>query len=391
MSKEMCSSFKFCWVLSVVFLSTVFLQAEEPKKTDKKRSIPYYFVAIHNEPFHYPAGEKMLKESYAVLRKMVAAADKYNIKLTLMFTAQYADYISSDKKRMSELKEWEKRGHEIAAHHHSIYHGNWDGYTNYSKEKAMEERKRRLRTARRGLQRKPEKYLGTLKDYIKRLKRINPKVKSGCMNEEADKNCMPDEIIYATCSGFANFGKPGRRLSDTVAEKGKNEFVTVGKVNGIERKWLCHFQTTTPDRVSSAKKVFESMSSGVYGSVNHSSTRELGSFLLWLEFLHSKDPEGKFSRTVTEIIEQRLLPEKEIPQKLLTERPDTSIREEIPKAVKRLKALLREKEAEGVDVSEAVELDRESRKAFRKGDYKKCLELLNRAIKLLEEKDSGEK
>ena len=39
-------------------------------------SIPYYFIAVHNEPFNYPSprGEKQLAEAYTVLSQMVAYA-----------------------------------------------------------------------------------------------------------------------------------------------------------------------------------------------------------------------------------------------------------------------------------------------------------------------------
>ncbi|MFZ2603265.1 MAG: hypothetical protein WAX79_04600, partial [Candidatus Omnitrophota bacterium] len=71
---------------------------------------------------------------------MVKKANGYNIKLTLMFTAQCADYISERPERTTEFEKWKKHGHEIAAHHHSIYHANWDGYTNYTKEEAEAQR-----------------------------------------------------------------------------------------------------------------------------------------------------------------------------------------------------------------------------------------------------------
>ena len=283
------------------------------KPTLSELQIPYYFIAIHNEPYHVSGGEKKLAEEYNTLKRMVAKADQYNIKLTLMFTAQWADYISESPKRLADLESWKKQGHEIAGHHHSIYHGNWDGYTDYSKEEAEAQRRKQGKT--------PEKYLGTLTDYINHLRKINLDIKSGCVNDEHDKRAMPDKIIYDTCSGFANYGEVGIRLGDQDQKKGKNEYILTGTANGILRKWLTHYQITTPERQKTAQTVFDSMNpSYVYGVVTHSASGvQEEEYYNFLEFLHSRDPEGKKSRTVSEIIDQKLLPEETISTDLLNQ------------------------------------------------------------------------
>lgn len=280
--------------------------------SEAKRNIPYYFIAIHNEPHNSePGSREKIDQGYATLKEMVRKANEYNIKLTLMFTPQWADYISENSERMAELESWKKHGHEIAAHHHSIYHGNWDGYTDYTKKEAETQRIKQGKT--------PEEYLGTFNDYIDKLKKLNQNIHSGCVNEEHDKAEMPDEIIYGTCSGFANYGEPGRRESDAQnLDKGKNEFITVGNYKGIQRKWLTHYQTN--NEVETAKKVVASMKGGVWGSVFHSNKRESVSFYAFLEFLHSIDSAGAKSKTVSQIIDQKLIPEKIISDDLLNEK-----------------------------------------------------------------------
>ena len=287
---------------------------QKPASPEPQKSIPYYFIAIHNEPYHFDGGEKKLAKEYNTLKRMVAKADQYNIKLTLMFTAQWADYISESPERMADLESWKKHGHEIAAHHHSIYHRNWDGYTNYSKEEAKAQRREQ------GFE--PEEYLGTFEDYINKLKKINPDIKSCCCNEEHDKKEMPDEIIYSTCSGFANCGEVGTRLSDVDQKKGKNEYILTGTANGILRKWVAHYQITTPERQKIAQTVFDSMNpSYVYGVVTHSASGvQEEEYYDFLEFLHSRDTEGKKSRTVSEIIDQKLLPEETISTDVLNQK-----------------------------------------------------------------------
>jgi hypothetical protein len=166
----------------------------------------------------------------------------------------------------------------------------------------------------------------------------------------------------------------------------------VGTVGGIARKWLCHFQTTRVERVDRAKEAFSEMRTGVYGSVNHSSPREWPAFVAWLDFLHARDPSGRQSRTVSEVIEQRLLPEKEIPSEVLHASPTPAApqgpRAEIERTVAVLKRLLQERRAAGVDVSEAERLDRASRRALHQGQPDHCLRLLRRAIETLKESAS---
>ena len=167
----------------------------------------------------------------------------------------------------------------------------------------------------------------------------------------------------------------------------------MGTVGGIARKWLCHFQTTRVERVDGAKEAFSEMRSGVYGSVNHSSRREWPAFVAWLDFLHGRDPGGRQCRTVSEVIQQRLLPEKEIPSEVLHASPTPAaprgLRAEIARTVAVLKRLLQERRAAGADVSEAERLDRASRQALRQGQPDQCLRLLRRAIEMLNDSPSG--
>ena len=250
---------------------------------------------------------------------MISLADDYNIKLTLMFTAQWADYISSSSERMAELEGWKVNGHEIAAHHHGIYHGAWDGYTGFTKEEAFAQRAKMGRTS--------EAYLGTLEDYMTHLKKINPYINSGCVNDEASKKEMPDEIIYDTCSGFSNHLALGERETDGQSpKKGINEYILSGVVNGIERKWIAHNQIPETSLEQSSEETFSSLSSDkVYGIIVHSSQRELPTFTAYLEFLHSQDSNAKKSRTLTEIIKSKILPEEKLSSELASKSYDSNV------------------------------------------------------------------
>ncbi|CAK8724545.1 Polysaccharide deacetylase [Candidatus Electrothrix aarhusensis] len=275
---------------------------------EESNNIPWYFIAIHSEPYNHEWNHYFTERAYGNLTKMIAQADAYHIKLTLMFAPAWVDFLLSDKERVAAVERWKKNGHEIAGHHHSVWHGNWDGYSSLSRQEAEAWR---VKVGGHDYEScyGSESYYGTLTDFTTKLQRLDPAVKSGCMNDEISRSALPDAIIYNTCSGFANYGEVGRVERDPKPEKGKNEYVSVGTYNGIERKWLTHHFLL---EANAAKKVFSTMHSGVYGTVNHSSPRELQTFLEYLEFLHQVDPQGEKSRTMSEIIEQKLLPEKQL-------------------------------------------------------------------------------
>jgi len=282
------------WALTLVGLGVVALGKMHTANA-QTQTPPYYFVAIHCEP----SAEDEIASNFGVLREMVAYADAYHIKLTIMLTPQWADYIAADPARLAEVQSWMENGHEIAAHHHSIYHGSWDGYTNFPPDVV------------RAQVSNPRPYLGTLDDYIAALQQLNPNVQAGCVNDERDKRVMPDAIIYDTCSGFSNAGEPGERNGDNVPEKGVNHFMTVGTVNGIQRKWLTHYQVY--HRPLAAFQTMMAMEGGVYGVVTHAAAGQDAPLYTFLDAVHEVDPEGAFSRTVSEIVEEALLPEVELP------------------------------------------------------------------------------
>lgn len=276
--------------------------------------VPYYFFAVHNEPQNRPNGRADIEKAYPVLEDMVARADRYNMKLTLMFSAQWADYIAESPERLAEVRSWKAAGHEISAHHHGVWHGSWDGYSSYSEAEADAIRIQQGHNP-------PEEYHGTLDDYMAHLYQLDPGVKSGCLNEEPDKQEMPDQILYGTGSGLANHGEPGVRELDPTPTKAINDFITVGNVNGIQRKWLAHYQIYHD--LASSQQVFDQMDSGAFGGVVHSVQSQAEALYSLMEHIHQQDPQGLNSRTMTGIIEGGLLPEKTVSDEVINEM-DTS-------------------------------------------------------------------
>ncbi len=67
---------------------------------------------------------------FETAEKLVQKADDYGFHLTLAFNPQWAEYILLDNTRTDTVKQWQKKGHEIAFHHHSVNHPDWNGYSN---------------------------------------------------------------------------------------------------------------------------------------------------------------------------------------------------------------------------------------------------------------------
>lgn len=83
------------------------------------------------------------------------------------------------------------------------------------------------------------------------------------------------------------------------------------------------------------------------------------------------------------ILEMKHVEEKE--EETLRKRPEgVPTKDEIPMLVRRLKMLIQEKKAQGVDTSSAERLDEQSRQAMMRGDEEECIRLLKEAIGLLE-------
>jgi hypothetical protein len=111
-------------------------QSKNEKITENKNQNYAGFVVIHMEPGTGVQEQKNLTNPQTYwpnLVDLVTAADKYEIKLTLLFNPQWAEYILQDQKKLSLLRSWETNGHEIGYHQHGPQaHGMnyWNGYTN---------------------------------------------------------------------------------------------------------------------------------------------------------------------------------------------------------------------------------------------------------------------
>jgi hypothetical protein len=228
---------------------------------------PGTFVAVHLEPNN--------TSYYQVLVDMVALADSFRVPLTLEFTPQWADTILADPSLLAQVRGWQKKGHEIAAHHHAVSYGagGWDGYTNRPPAEYPV----------------PIKYRGNMQDYFILLSRLagDSLLLTGCITDaEAD---WPAGIPYRTEGHNVTEG-----LSRPVPETLNSQAVTrvgFGLVN-------------TKLRVDTAKALFNSAGSkDVLGVVLHEKDHAVNPNNLrsWLQFLKDR---GGTVKTVRRILKE---------------------------------------------------------------------------------------
>jgi hypothetical protein len=253
---------------------------------------PRYFITVENGAYNYKGGGAQLQESFRALEGMVKLADAQGVRLTLLFSAQSALYISSGPARLAALQAWKRTGHEVGAYHLGPDVRLWDGYSDLPGEELS-----RLRKDRTAKGEAPGH-----KEFLAALAPLEPALKSGCMRGRADLDFLKAAPLYEVCGGEGGHGGSGDGYS------GVNEFVALRGAAGA--KGLSVFNPAGKAGIEAAKKAFSGMSSGVYGAAFKSSPSEFGAFYAWLAFLRSVDPLGVKSRTASAVVESGLLPEK---------------------------------------------------------------------------------
>ena len=226
---------------------------------------PHTFVAVHCEPNN--------TQFYPSLVEMVALADSFHAPLTIEFTPQWADTILANAPLLSQVRGWQRNGHEIAAQHHAVSYGvgGWDGYTN------------------RPAAEYPAafKYRGNMQDYFTLLSVLagDSLLLTGCITDaEVD---WPAGIIYRT---------EGHNITECLSRP------TAMTFNGQAVISLGFGLINTKDRVDSAKAVYNSAGSkDVVGVILHDKEFALSPSNLrsWFQFLKDR---GKTVKTVRRII-----------------------------------------------------------------------------------------
>ncbi len=229
---------------------------------------PDTFVAVHLEPDH--------TAYYNSLIGMVALADSFHAFLTLQFNPQWADTILGNPVLVNQVRGWQKKGHEIAAHHHAVSYGvgGWDGYTNRPASDYPN----------------PVKYRGNMQAYFTLLSLLagDSLLRTGCITDpEYD---WPTGILFRT---------EGHNVTESVSRPALMVY------NGQPVTSLGFGLINTRQRVDSAKTLYNAASSkDVVGVVLHEKdfTDNRLNLKSWLQFLQDK---GKPVKTVRQILRER--------------------------------------------------------------------------------------
>jgi hypothetical protein len=275
---------------------------EEASSGDADATTPdqlRHFMAIHCDPGR---GADPMNE-FTNLETMVADANERSLRLTIMLTAQWADYIVASSDRLRQVRGWGEAGHELAGHHHSVYHpGSWDGYTDFSDLERREIRGPSDRT----------EYLGTLDDWADHVMAVASDLSSGCSNGEVDKRSIPDVIRYDSCPGFytTDAYTLGTRAEGDDPLHGRNDFVLVGETAGVERRFLSH-SIIAGGFLAGATSAFDDMTEGAYGVIVHTHEADVTALRRWMDHVVSVDAAGGTS-TLRDIIQSGILPERRL-------------------------------------------------------------------------------
>lgn len=175
---------------------------ENETNTIEQYTIDTAFISIHMEPGSNPSTTDYPALHWTDLVNLIALADEYDVKLSLVFNPQWATYILDDEKKLTLLRSWEANGHEIGLHHHGPHHGGWNGYTDQEEYKD------------------DFKYIGTIQDMMELVNQLPASghvLVAGIGGEEDVESDWPDGVIYETDGGADG-------LADILSNPTKNTY-----------------------------------------------------------------------------------------------------------------------------------------------------------------------
>jgi len=198
---------------------------------------------------------------FPTLIRLVNLADSMGIPLTIQFTPQWAISILPDPAKLDTVRNWQKRGHEIGAHHHGIEAGNgWDGYTDHPPNEFPN----------------PSKFNGRMDDFMMLLNQVggDSLILSATIGDDFD---WPVGIPYRTNGHLISHA-----ISQPTTEILNSQTVYTLGITGV----------THMARTDSAITHYASATTGdVFGAVTHVYNFDENETFLrkWWNFIQSKD------------------------------------------------------------------------------------------------------
>ncbi len=273
-----------------VIISIVIAYSLPPQRLKTRVS----FFEVHLEPRN--ANDDMFR----ALTDFVNLADQYKVKLTILFSPQWAEMVLKDAQKLAFVHHWQQNGHEIGGHHHAASHCSWDGYTNLVYGSPEFKQSQALWNCPK-FERAQDKYLGTMEDYMKVLRRLAA-IKTITMNDEdidwsggvfyaAGGLHIQEAISWPRVVNFNGYQVYKITSAPLIAEKR-----AVAKIAAIGR--LITLQDL--------KNAYLSDRQGIFGVVAHDQDYDAnpGLYKEWFEFLKEQNPEMSHAKTVSRAIEE---------------------------------------------------------------------------------------
>ncbi len=255
---------------------------------DNNGKIRDSFFEIHLEPLNAN------KDMFNALLEFVDLADRYNIKLTLLFTPPWMEMIISDGNKIDLLSQWQENGHEVGGHHHGPSVCPWDGYTDLDVN-SQEFKNRQNNVPCPESVRGQEEYLGDMDDYISLLSDLGQTRTLTMSDEDVD---WPEGALYSA---------GGRRLQKAISEP---ELVIYNgrEVYKLSSAPLKPGETVLGEliTVDDLENEYLSEKEGKFGLNAHAADYKQNPDLYkeWFEFLNKQDPGMKNARTISRIVEE---------------------------------------------------------------------------------------
>jgi len=248
--------------------------------------VPYSYLVVH---IKRGPEEDYPNEFNDWLKPLVETADSYNVKLTLQFSPQWVDYLLKNGDKENIVHSWQENGHEISIIHPGPSHLSWDGYSNMPEQDAIS-----ISYIRGTSPDDIHEFLGTMDDFLVMANQLAypEEIKSGTItNKWTDVPNIP----YITSGG-------GSRNRKAVKQTWNSNVVYTLGIAGL---WTSRMLETAQENYETLTK------DEIFGVViHHHNFVGAGKVAIedWFEYLSYKDSEGIKRKTVTEIMEEYILP-----------------------------------------------------------------------------------
>jgi len=244
-------------------------------------AVPVSCFVVHAEPTGVNAA------TFQSLAALVATADRCGVPLTLLLTAQWAEFILADPERVDAIETWIAAGHEVGAHHHAYWATQgraavWDGYTNVPLADLMPSDRRALR--------------GTMDAFWSLLAALPGERRTACLGLGADDAADWLCTVPYSISGHA--------LADAVS------LPTPIVVNGCAAVEVCHALLSPTTHAALATALAAADDDAVFAVVLHVTdfADRPATVTDWFAVLAAHDPEGARRMTVSGALSSWPLP-----------------------------------------------------------------------------------